>query len=237
MPPPKKPLRIERLACGIIGTMNTQDLPHGIKNNLTGKRYGMLVVVAHAGFTNARQSKWLCKCDCGNEKIVVGQNLTRSWTRSCGCFRKRTTTTRKTKHGMSTTPEYRTWEHIIQRCHNQNYTQFHLYGGRGIYVCDEWRASFVTFFSDMGKRPSAKHSIDRIDGNGPYSPENCRWATTEQQAKNRRNVRIITVAGVSHSIPEWSELTGIPYGTLATRLSRWHDDEKAITTPYTQSMR
>jgi len=120
---------------------------------------------------------------------------------------------------------------MIQRCHNQNDSRYSRYGGRGISVCERWRDSFEAFFKDMGRRPSPQHSIDRIDNEKGYSPENCRWASRKEQARNTRESRILTLGGKSMTIAEWAEVTGIPAHTIHSRLSRGQSVTDALTKP------
>ncbi len=135
------------------------------------------------------------------------------------------------KHGRFGTPEYRAWNQMIQRCHNANNPMFRYYGGRGIHVCDRWRASFSDFFSDMGERPSARHSLDRKDNNGDYCPENCRWATRSQQARNTRVIPLLSFQGVSLCVADWADRLGFKKHTLHNRLVYGWSVEEALTTP------
>jgi hypothetical protein len=153
--------------------------------DLTGERFGRLVVLALCSERSRwRKAIWLCRCDCGAECIVVGKELRSGRSRSCGCFRREVSRKRMTTHGHSRTRVYRCWCAMLQRCFYPNGQAYSRYGGRGITVCERWR-NFVNFLADMGEPPRGK-SLDRIDNDKGYSPENCRWATHAQQNLNRR---------------------------------------------------
>jgi hypothetical protein len=161
--------------------------------SLAGKRFGRLTVVSF----HSRAQKaylWLCRCDCGNEHVVRTDHLNAGRIQSCGCFQAEHRRLGSITHGdtiaRKITPEYRSWCGLIERCTNPNNRKYPIYGGRGITVCDEWRNSYAAFLSDMGRKPHSKMSIDRIDVNGNYEPNNCRWATAYQQTHNRRCSRV-----------------------------------------------
>lgn len=193
---------------------------HNFKD-LTGQRFGRLVAIELAPkIKRERVCFWKCVCDCGTQVTVRSVSLTRGSTQSCGCYCSDHARETETTHGRSKTVEYGIWAGAKTRCNDPNVKHFSKYGGRGITMSKEWSADFMAFYRDMGQRPSPEHSLDRVDNDGPYSKENCRWATQSEQARNTRGNLYITYAGETLTLIEWSERTGINYKTLHTRHSR-----------------
>lgn len=191
------------------------------KLDLTGHKYGKLSVVEEVG-KNGYNFLWLCICDCGSTKDATTQGLRSGHTKSCGCAYEDASpayAAAATTHGMSGTVEYATWKRLKDRCFNPNNPKYHRYGGRGITMCQEWE-SFEQFYADMGKKPSSYHSIDRKDNNGPYSKDNCRWATDLEQANNKSTARLLSFNGRSQSLTAWAAEFDMSAGNLHTKLAR-----------------
>ena len=211
-------------------TYETIPLPSKAKK-ISGQCFGRLTAITPVGHKKVAGMLWLCICECGSDCVVVATKLISGHTKSCGCFSGQTSGDRLRTHGMTETKEFMTWRAMIQRCEDSRGTGYRLYGGRGISVCTRWRNSFIAFYDDMGDRPSPKHSIDRIDNDGNYTPSNCRWATRIQQGRNTRANHMITYEGRTHCLVKWSEIRGIHRNTLSTRLLRGWTVERALTTP------
>ena len=203
--------------------------------DLTGKRFGRLKVLHRGTNTAGGKSRWVCLCDCGLTAEVRAETLKNGSSKSCGCLASDLTIMRNWKHGhwvdKRPTKLWLTWRNIKGRCEKAWDSRYHRYGGRGIKVCDRWKV-FENFVQDMGEPPSPDHSIDRIDPNGDYCPENCRWATNKEQQRNRENNRLISFKGKTQCLSAWAEEYGLSQKRLRTRIERdgW-DIEKALTTP------
>lgn len=170
---------------------------------------------------------WHCRCDCGTEVEKRADTLRQI--KSCGCISRERSTTHGHRVG-GRSRELVTWESMLDRCRNPNFKYYHLYGGRGIKVCDRW-LQFANFLADMGPRPSPEHTLDRIDSDGDYNPGNCRWATRKEQASNRRNNRKLTAFGQTLTASEWARRCGLTKNTLFSRLRQGWDIERTLSAP------
>lgn len=182
-----------------------------------GDKFGRLTVIALFCKTKAGGNKWACLCECGGKKNVVTHALWIGKTRSCGCLYREARPFANRKHGESRkTSEYKAWAGMKYRCYDPNNKAYHNYGGRGIYVCDRWlgRDGYNNFISDMGRKPSANHSLDRKDVNGGYTPDNCRWATPNEQARNRTDNVWVEHNGKKMILSDWAVSLGASHGNM-----------------------
>ena len=190
--------------------------------DISGQKFGKLTAIKPIDekCKSGHHKKWLCVCDCGNTAIVTSDHLIKEDTKTCGCY----------NHGKSNTRLFGIWTHMKSRCHVPTDDQYHNYGLRGIKVCDEWYKDFMAFYTwSMANGYSDKLSIDRIDNNKGYSPENCRWTTMKVQANNTSRNNRVSYNGQTLTIAEWSEITGIKQNTLTYRLRRGWSVERALT--------
>lgn len=201
------------------------------KHNLCGIRFGRLIAISISGYRNG--AMWLCKCDCGKYKIIKATSLIRNISQSCGCLQKERAGNYQFKHGQcrrhSVSGSYKSWNGMISRCENKDNPRYPDYGGRGIKVHQDFN-TFEKFYEYMGDRPRGA-SLGRINNNKGYSPDNCRWETSKQQARNKRNNHLIYFMGETHCASEWCEITGIPWKVLKGRLRHKWTIERALTTP------
>lgn len=199
--------------------------------DLKNQRFGRLVARERCGSNSQRCALWICDCDCGNECIVSSHNLRTLHTQSCGCLQRENTSVANTTHGKRHSKLYGVWNSMIGRCKRESSSAYKDYGGRGISVCEDWM-DFQIFYNwaiENGYREGL--SIDRIDVNGNYCPENCRWTTKIVQANNKRNNEVIEYNGIQHTASEWSRILGIKHCTLRKRLREGWSIEKAFSTP------
>ncbi len=207
-----------------------------------GQKYGRLTILGFGGYQEVDRGTYIGKypmahvvCDCGVKKNVLFLNISKRKTTSCGCYSREVASKRFYKHGQNRdqTREFQTWSRMISRCHNPKGKDHPDYGGRGITVCENWRGGngFINFFNDMGLRPSNKHSLDRIDNNKGYSKENCRWATTIEQATNKRNNVYYLINGKKLTVGAIERELNFNTGTIKGRLWRGWSIEDAISKP------
>jgi len=195
-------------------------------NMLTARKMIGLIPLGKAG---KKRALWECDCDCGKTGVRVTSNALRNNnTKSCGCYKTQVIRRPKT-HGYSRTRIYETWSNMISRCEYGNRPDFEHYGGRGISVCQRWRDSFEDFLADMGDRPFPRATLERINVNGNYEPGNVRWATQKEQTRNKRNNRLVTISGVTKTVAEWAEESGVSQKLLLQRINNGWPLEEAIS--------
>lgn len=204
--------------------------------DMTGQKFGRLTVICRTENyitpKGTKFSQWICKCECGNTCIARVNDLKFGRIKSCGCLHKELAKQRRTKHSLSGTKLYMIWKSMKQRCSNQNNKDYPNYGERGIKVCDEWSRDFQAFYDWSTQNGYIEGlSIDRIDTNGNYEPVNCRWITIKQQANNLRKNINITFNGTTHTLSEWSDITGIKYKTLMQRYVNGWSPDRMLTEP------
>lgn len=198
--------------------------------DLTGKKFARLYVTGNFFLTGQGKRKWECLCDCGKVAWVVTNNLVSGKTKSCGCWNEEVKTKMHTKHGMSQSRMYNIWSNMKSRCECKTNDAYALYGGRGISVCKEWHdfEKFEKWAKENGY--DEKLTIDRIDNNGNYCPENCRWATAKEQGNNTRSCRKITYKGETKTMRGWEEEMGLSKGVIYWRLKHGWSEKEAIET-------
>ncbi len=204
---------------------------------MKGKKFNRLVVIERCGSDKKGQAAWLCLCNCGKKTVVTGVYLRNGDTKSCGCLIKDTSRALLLKHGMFGTKVYKAWSGMIERCTNPNSKSWHGYGGRGIKVCHRWRNSFSAFLVDMGDKPEGM-TLERKDNDGNYEPDNCKWATRKDQARNTRRNKLVSYNGETLCLSAWAEKTDISSAALWVRIVKlkW-PIEKALTMPVRKQKR
>lgn len=184
-----------------------------VRKDISGKRFGKLTVKEYAYTNRDGKACWLCVCDCGNEKVFSGKSLRLGIATSCGCGRK--------THGLSNTKLYNIWVSMKQRCLNPNNSRWKDYGGRGINICNEWAKSFQSFYEwAMSNGYKEGLSIERIDNNIDYSPENCTWITIQEQQRNTRKTVNLEYKGITKCVEQWARTLGIPPTTIRTKIKK-----------------
>ena len=202
--------------------------------DLVGQKFERLTVMAFSCVKHGN-SYWSCECECGGKTEVSNCNLKNGHVKSCGCLKEETRFTCHLVHGSSRigkqTRTYRIWTGIKTRCLNKNTDSYKDYGGRGIVICDRWKYSFKNFLDDMGECPSGL-TIERINNNGNYEPDNCKWATSKEQCNNTRSNRLIEYNGEVKTLKQWADTLKIHWSTLRNKLEKYGQDiERAFTEP------
>ena len=197
--------------------------------DLAGRTFGRLTVLSFRSTNHNRKPLWLCRCECGKEVVVLGPALKTGHTFSCGCFRRESTAAMATTHGQSDSPESIAWMHIKGRCHNKKNRAYPEYGGRGIVVCERWRNSFESFLADMGKKPTAKHTIERKNNDGNYEPSNCVWATRIEQMRNTRRTHRLIVDGKTMCAVDLALLCGVTDGAVRYWIGRGKTGDEILS--------
>lgn len=196
--------------------------------DMTGQTVGRWTVL---GLSRAgRHPQWRCRCACGVERNVGGENIRRGLSQSCGCLREDQPNP-NFRHGLTRSSEWIIWYGMRQRCYYKRHSSYHLYGARGITVCERWQHSFEAFLQDMGPRPSKQHSIERRDGDGHYEPSNCYWATSAEQGRNQRTNRHLEFRGETKTLSDWARTAGLRVALLHGRLKKGWSIERALTEP------
>lgn len=207
--------------------------------DLAGMSFGRWTVLEFAGYRTYKNNPkknplWKCRCSCGNEKDIRETSLLDGTSKSCGCLMKERIKEVKSTHGGTNTRLFHVWDSMKRRCDNPNDKAYHNYGGRGIKVCDKWHDDFAAFREwaiSTGYDENAKKgefTIDRIDVNDMYCPENCEWKTMKEQARNRRDTIYLELNGVTRSLPEWSDISNVKYQTLWRRYSKGWSVERIL---------
>lgn len=198
--------------------------------DLTGQKVNRLTVLSKAGSDKYGHPRWLCLCECGNEVVVLGSDLRIGKAHSCGCWRKERMGELNKIHGHKKDRLYNIWALMLQRCENPKSAQYNRYGGRGITVCSEWKDFKLFYEWAMANGYKEDLTIDRRENDKGYSPDNCRWITMQAQKNNKSSNHLITYNGETHTIAQWSRITGIGKSTIRNRIALYGwPVEKALT--------
>lgn len=196
--------------------------------DITNQVFGKLTVIEFVGRKN-KHSWFRCKCECGGETITTSNNLKRGHTVSCGCYNEKMFRAASITHGLTKHPLYRSWIGMRNRCYYKKHNRFQYYGGKGIQVCKEWKDSFITFYKwGIANGWSSGTSVDRIDNEKDYSPDNCKFSNVSEQNRNRTSNINLTIDGVTKIIIEWAEMTGVNYGTIRGRLKKGWSHKESV---------
>lgn len=201
--------------------------------DLTGQQFGRLTAIKRVGNGKHGESRWLFKCSCGNMHIAYGRSVRSGNTQSCGCLNRERLLKRLTKHGLSKTRIYSIFQGMYQRCYDKNNKHFKDYGARGINICDEWLSGFKNFYDwAMNNGYTDQLSIDRIDNNKGYSPNNCRWVTSATQVRNTRRNIIVNIDGERKTVAEWAAKLGVSPYTIYSKIKRKGIDPAKVIGSY-----
>ena len=193
--------------------------------SIIGKKFNRLLVVEYVKLDKNNRAIFKCQCDCGNIKNIIGSLVKSGKTKSCGCLHKEKVTT----HGMYKTSTYQVWVDMKDRCYNYNNCSYNDYGGRGIFVCDSWLNSFENFYNDMGDKPKGR-SLNRVNNDGWYSPDNCKWSTPKEQNRNMRSNIWITYDNETKCLSDWADFFNINRSTFKRKFNKGWSIEKIIKT-------
>ena len=213
--------------------------------DISGRRYGRLVAVRQVSSDGERPTVWLFRCDCGAEKELASTNVIQGSTRSCGCLRREVSGETQLRHGTARrgkkTSEYATWHNIRSRCYSPKNRSYADYGGRGIRVCDRWLngdgklSGYECFLADMKEKPTPRHTVERIDNDGPYSPDNCVWGIRRAQSRNKRTTIRVVFRGRDVALIDLCDELGLRYRRVADRMRKGWPLESALFLPPRQT--
>lgn len=191
--------------------------------DITGQKFGRLTAIKYVYSDKSRTAVWQCKCNCGNIVNVKGTELRNGQVKSCGCLQKERARMSNTKHGKSNTKLHYIWRGMKQRCYNKNDKHYKYYGARDIAVCEEWKDDFMAFYEwAMNNGYKEGLSLDRINNDGNYEPNNCSWVTMKQQNRNTRHNKNYTINGETHCLKDWCTILKLKYSTVANRINLYN---------------